>query len=425
MGIDQGEQPLAQKSFTKNKYLNLHIIIYLIMVTIDNKKGLKYLLFGSLYFSEGLMIAITTVATSLYLREKAIPIPITTLIIGIVNIPWMLKFVWGPLVDYFIRFGRKTFIILGGTLSVSCMFLVSFVDPSDSLIPFTILIFFSHVGIGFIDVSTDAWAIDVSTEKDRGKINGSMFAGQYGAWAIGAAFFPIIGSHYGYHAVYLINAMMILFILLLPFIVKETSKYKLQQKIASLVLTEFKKKTVLLVAVFSPLVFMNEGIMSFLMPIYMREGLGLNDVQIGFIAMILPVFLAVGSLFGGAVTDKIGRKSTLYIFIGLNIVFTASLIFADTWWKLSVIYGVIGFLMGGHSTASCALFMDITNPRIGATQYGIFTGIANVGLNSGGMVTGSLVVALGFARTFLYAAWVFGPALLVLYFIQIKKLHNS
>ncbi|PNX53890.1 MAG: MFS transporter, partial [Thermoplasmata archaeon M9B2D] len=221
------------------------------MVTIENKKGLKYFLFGSLYFSEGLMIAITTVATSLYLREKAISIPLTTLIIGIVNIPWMLKFVWGPVIDYLIRFGRKTFIIFGGMLSVSCMFLASFVDPSMSLLPFTALLFLSHVGIGFIDVATDAWAIDVSTEKDRGKINGSMFAGQYGAWAIGAALFPVIGSHYGYHAVYLLNALMILLILLFPFIVTETSKYNLKQKIASLVLTEFKKKTVLLVAVFS------------------------------------------------------------------------------------------------------------------------------------------------------------------------------
>lgn len=391
------------------------------MVGIENKRGMKYFLFGSLYFSEGLMIAITTVATLLYLREKAVSIPVTTLIIGIVNIPWMLKFVWGPIVDYFIRFGRKTFIILGGTLTVSCMFFVSFLDPSASLLPFTLLIFLSHVGIGFIDVSADAWAIDVSTEKDRGKINGSMFAGQYSAWAIGAALFPLIGSQYGYHFVYLINALLIFLILLFPFIVKESVKRKVKEKIASLVIKEFKTKTVLLIALFSPLVFMNEGIMSFIIPIYMRDGLGLSDVQIGFIAMILPVFLAVGSLVGGVITDQIGRKSALYLFIVLNVVFVASLIFADTWWKLSLIYGIIGFLMGGHSTVSCALFMDVTNPRIGATQYGIFTGIANVGLNGAGMITGSLAVSLGFARTFLYAAWVFGPALLVLYFIRVKK----
>jgi PAT family beta-lactamase induction signal transducer AmpG len=395
------------------------------MISIENKRGLKYFLFGSLYFSEGLMIAITTVATLLYLREKTVSIPVVTLIIGIVNIPWMLKFIWGPVIDYFIRFGRKTFIILGGTLTVSCMFFVSFIDPSTSLLPFTLLIFLSHVGIGFIDVSADAWAIDVSTEKDRGKINGSMFAGQYSAWAIGAAFFPLIGSQYGYHIVYLINSLLIFLILLFPFIVKEIVKRKVKEKITSLVIKQFKTKTVLLIALFSPLVFMNEGIMSFIIPIYMRDGLGLGDVQIGFIAMILPVFLAAGSLVGGVITDKIGRKSALYLFIGLNIVFVASLIFADTWWKLAFIYGIIGFLMGGHSTVSCALFMDVTNPRIAATQYGIFTGIANVGLNGAGMITGSLVVSLGFARTFLYAAWLFGPALLVLYFIRIKKITES
>jgi PAT family beta-lactamase induction signal transducer AmpG len=391
------------------------------MVSIDNHRGLKYVLFGSLYFSEGLMVAITTVATSLYLRESAISIPVTTLIVGIVNIPWMLKFVWGPIIDYFIKFGRKPFILLGGTLTVACMFFVSFIDPATSLLPFTLMIFLSHVGIGFIDVSADAWAIDVSTDKDRGKINGAMFAGQYGAWAIGAAFYPYIGSQYGYHSVYLINALLILFILLFPILIKENIRRKIKEKITSLLVTEFKKKTVLLVALFSPLVFMNEGIMSFIIPLYMRDGLGLSDVQIGLIAMILPVFLAFGSLFGGVVTDKIGRKSALYLFICGNIVCTASLIFADSWWKLSVIYGMIGFLMGGHSTVSCALFMDVTNPRIGATQYGIFTGIANVGLNGAGMITGTLAITLGFTRTFLYAAWVFGPALLVLYFIHIKK----
>jgi len=188
------------------------------------------------------MIAITTVVTSLYLREKAVPIPLTTLIVGIVNIPWMLKFIWGPIVDRFIRFGRKTFIIFGGLLTVSSMFLVSMVDPGVSLIPFTLLIFLGHIGIGFIDVSTDAWAIDVSTDKDRGKINGSMFAGQYSAWAIGAALLPFIGSNFGYGYAYLTNGLIILLILIFPFLVKETIKFKSRQKIASLVINGLKKK---------------------------------------------------------------------------------------------------------------------------------------------------------------------------------------
>lgn len=391
------------------------------MIDIEKSRFFKYSLFGSLYFSEGLMIAITTVVTLLYLREKAVPIPITTIIVGVANIPWILKFIWGPIVDHFNKFGRKMFILFGGLLSVSSMFLVSMVDPGISLIPFTLLIFLGHIGIGFIDVSTDAWAIDISTEKDRGKINGSMFTGQYSAWALGAAFFPFIGSNFGYSYAYLTNGCIILLILIFPFLVKEKIRSKLKHRIASIVIKDFKKKTIQLIAIFSPLVFMNEGILSYIMPIYMRDNLGINDVQIGLISMILPIFLAIGSLAGGITTDRVGRKLALYIFIGLNAIFTASLIYANNWWKLSVIYGIIGFLMGAHSTVSCALFMDVTNPKVSATEYGIFTGIANVGLNGGGMITGSLVATFGFGRTFLFSAWIFGPTLLILHLIKLKQ----
>lgn len=391
------------------------------MIDAAKHRFLKYILFFNLYFAEGLMIAITTVVTSLYLREQGVSIPLTTFIVGVVNIPWILKFIWGPIVDHFMKFGRKTFIIFGGLLSVSAMFLVSIVDPGVSLIPFASLIFISHIGIGFIDVSTDAWAIDISTEKDRGKINGSMFAGQYSAWALGAAFLPFIGSKFGYGFAYFTNGLIILLILIFPFLVKELVKIKTRPKIGTIVIKEFKKRPTLLIVLFSPLVFMNEGMLSFIMPIFMRDSLGLPDVQIGLITAILPITLAIGSIIGGVTTDRIGRKKALYIFLGLSIIFTASLIFASNWWKLSIIYGIVGFLMGGHSTVSCALFMDVTNPKIGATQYGIFTGIANIGLNGGGMITGTLVAMLGFARTFLYASWVFGPAILVLYYIRLGK----
>ena len=391
------------------------------MIDPIKHRFLRYILFFNLYFAEGLMIAITTVVTALYLREQGISIPITTLIVGIVNIPWILKFIWGPIVDHFIKFGRRTFIIFGGLLSVIAMFLASMVNPGASLIPFALLIFISHIGIGFIDVSTDAWAIDISTDKDRGKINGSMFAGQYSAWAIGAGILPFIGSNFGYGYAYFTNGFIILLLLIFPFIVKETLKFKTRPKIIPIIKKEFKKKTTLLVALFSPLVFMNEGMLSFIMPIYMRDSLCLGDVQIGLIAAILPVTLAVGSIIGGLATDKFGRKRTLYLLLVFSAIFTASLIFANSWWKLSIIYGIVGFLMGGHSTVSCALFMDVTNPRIGATQYGIFTGIANIGLNGGGMITGTMVAALSFSQTFLFAGWVFGPTILVLYFIRLKN----
>jgi len=391
------------------------------MIDIGRSNFLKYFLFGSLYFSEGLMIAITTFIIPFYLLEKGVSTPLTTLIVGIVNIPWILKFVWGPIVDYFIRFGRKKFVIFGGVLAIFSMFGASFIDPSISLIPFTILIFLGHVGIGFIDVSTDAWAIDVSTEKDHGKINGSMFSGQYTGWAIGSAFLGFVALNFGYNLAFFTNGLLILVILIFPLFVKEIAKIKTKQKVALLLLIEFKKKTTQLTALFSPVVYLNTGMIMFMIPLYLKISFDFDPAQGGLINAILPISMVIGSVAGGISTDKWGRKLTLYLLLGFSAIFTAFLIFTDNWLNFAIIYGIIGFLMGGYETVVCALFMDVTNPRIGATQYGIFTGLANLGINGIGMVAGSMVSSLGFARTFLYAGWVCGPAILLLYFIKLKK----
>jgi len=41
------------------------------------------------------------------------------------------------------------------------------------------------------------------------------------------------------------------------------------------------------------------------------------------------------------------------------------------------------------------------------------------------MAAESLIVALGFEKLFLYSSWIFDPALLILYFIQLKKPINN
>jgi MFS family permease len=155
----------------------------------------------------------------------------------------------------------------------------------------------------------------------------------------------------------------------------------------------------------------------------MKIGLQLEIVQIGLITAIFPAATIMGALIGGTMADRWGRKITLYVFIGTSIVFSASLILANTWQILAIIFGMIGFLRGGYYASSMAMVMDVTNPKIGATQYSVLTATFNVGEMSGQMMSGSLVAMLGFSRVFLYSAWVFGPALLILHFIKLKKAH--
>jgi hypothetical protein len=63
------------------------------MLDMTKFKSMKYLLFGSLYFSEGLEAAIALVIIPVYLLEKGYPLPMTTIVAGIVTIPRALKFI--------------------------------------------------------------------------------------------------------------------------------------------------------------------------------------------------------------------------------------------------------------------------------------------------------------------------------------------
>ncbi len=336
-------------------------------------------------------------------------------------IPWSIKFLFGGLVDYFIKFGRKRFILMGGIISSVSLFSLVFIDPAVALIPFALLLFIGHCGVGFLDVSADAWAIETSREQERGKINGAMYGGLFAGMAIGNTLLAFIAQIFGFAATFLTTGLIILLIIIFPLIIKEVKTVKKRQKIASMLVGEFKKRTTQLVAIYAPISAISEGILTFTLPVYMSIGLQLEIAQIGLISAIFPLTTVVGSLIGGAMADRWGRKITLFIFIAVSIFFSASLIFASTWQILAIILGLVGFLRGGYYSSSMAICMDITNPKIGATQFSILTATFNVGEMSGEMMSGSLVAMLGFSRVFLFSGWIFGPALLILYFIRFKK----
>ncbi len=392
------------------------------MIDIAQRSSLKYLLFGSLYFSEGIELALATVIIPIYLHvEKGVSLPLTTLIAGLVMVPWVLKFIWGGIVDYFIKFGRKQFILFGGFLGVISFFTLIFIDPAVAIIPFIFFLFLSHVGIGFLDVSADAWAIELSQEHERGKINSAMFSGLFIGVAVGVALLSHIAQEFGYSIAFLTTGLTVFLIILYPLFIKDVKILKKRPKMGTILLNEFRKPTTQLVAIFAPLLLVSIGLLTFAIPLYMVDSLQLKVSEIGLIVSLFPIATIVGTLVSGPITDKWGRKGPIAFFVLASVFFTASLIFANTWLILAVVFSAIGFLRGGYYVGINALLMDITNPKVGAVQFSLLTSIANFGELFGGMIAGTLIVLLGFHRFFLYAALFFGPALLVLYLTRIKK----
>jgi MFS family permease len=336
-------------------------------------------------------------------------------------LPWSLKFIWGGIVDYFVRFGRKIFIMIGGILFAFGLFLSAFIDPSVYLIQFSFFLFLSVSGVIFLDVAADAWAIEASNEEIRGKISGSMFAGQHSGMAISSFVFTFILQKFGYNYVILLAIITIIIITIFSMIFKEVKNVIKSEKLISILNYEFRKKTTQIISIFSLILYINSGILLVAVPLYMRIYLNFEITQIGLIVAIFPIMTVVGSLVAGLIADKIGKKIILYYIISLSIFFTVLLLYANDWYILFLIYGLIGLLYGGYLTVNVAILMDITNPRVGAAQFSILTSIANAGFICGNTISGSLVSFLGFSRLFLYSAWFLGPAFLLLYLINFKN----
>jgi MFS family permease len=390
------------------------------MIDISQKSWHKYFLFSSLYFAEGIEWSLASVIIPIFLLEKGFTMSVATLVVGVSAAPWYLKFIFGPTVDYFYKFGKKMFIIMGGLLGAISLFVLVFIDPFVSLLPFTLFLFLSHLGIIYLDVSCDGWAIQISKEKERGKINGAMTAGIFTGMTIGTPLLASIAEAYGYSMSFLAGGCMILIIMIYPLLVKEAKKLKKRPKIVSLLKEEFKKRTIQLIALFCIVNGISSGLLFYVIPLYMKTILQMDIGQIGLVSAIYPITMVISSLIFGILADRWGRKIVLFIVFSASII-SATFIYANTWQILALIYGIIGFLGGGIFAAGSALVMDACNPKIGTTQYSILISITNFGEQGMASITGSLVVLLGFGRVFLYSAWVCGPVLLILYFIRPKK----
>ncbi len=389
------------------------------MVDLLKKPFFKYFLYCILYVSEGLILALTSIVLVLFLTEKDISLSTITLVGGVSSIPWAIKFIFGPSIDFFGKYGRKFFVLLGGITGAISIMILTFIDPATSIIPFTVLFFLGHSGIVLLDVSVDAWAIQSSKINERGKVNSAMFTGLFGGTAVGGIFLTYIATYYGFQMTFISTGILILLTLVILLFVKENKIVIERKLIMPLIKKEFKKSNTQLIALLGFVAGMNFGMLRFIIPEYMDNVLLLDNIQIGLLSAVYPIFIVIGAILGGVTSDKWGRKKILYITTIVMIIFTALLITTDTWEKLAIVYAVIGLLTGatGYSAMS-ALAMDITNPKIGGSQYSFLASISNFGGVITGMFSGSIVLYFGYNKFFLYVALTIAASLLILYFVK-------
>lgn len=389
------------------------------MLDLTIHKKFRYLLFLFLYSCEGLYITIITLIIPLFLLENDISLPIITLVTGIGWSPWALKFISGGISDYFIRIGRKKFIIIGGLIGAICLLLLSFVNPSNLIILFTLILFIGHFGIVFMDVSLDAWAIETTINEELGRVSAAMHVGLIMGSSLGAPILALSSQNISFNFAFLITGLIILLISLFPIAFKEFEHKKID-RIPRILFDEIKKRKTQLVTIFGFFIFITPGILTSISAIFARTQLGLSTLEIGLIGAAFLIFIIPGSWFGGYLADKYGRKKTLYIFIIPALLLILLLIFVDNALNFIILACMIYFFWSGVRAANDSMLMEITNKKIAALEFSVINSFVNAGQVGAGAIAGSIVLLMGFNNVFILSGILYIIPLIILYYITTK-----
>ncbi|MBL7931260.1 MAG: MFS transporter [Bacteroidia bacterium] len=389
------------------------------------------------YFAEGAPIGFIWWAMPTLLKKEGVSIDVIAIFTSSLTIPWAFKFVWAPLIDVFRnqRNGFKQWIAWSQLFMCLTLLPLVFVPLSGNILLWAACLFLHSLCAATQDVSVDALMINALVPEEKGRINAYMQAGMLsgrGLFGGGA----LMSLHYfGLSVMVLLMILLILSVLLLVFFIQNPGQQTSEQKAPG----GFKKNLketfsnsqtwyALGFALTAAAAFEAVGAMAG--PFLTDQHIDITMIGVFFAAPVIFVTI-IGGLVGGFLADKLARRKALVIFL-LASVFTIILIslpdvlnfsVSDITWLL--LFSAMYFFVGMFTTSSYALFMDVTNPKLSATEFSTFMAATNACEAWVVWSAGAIIVANGYGMAFLLMCIISLLSLVFLFRLKEKKFQTD
>jgi MFS family permease len=380
-------------------------------------------LFAALYFAEGAPIGFLWWALPATLREAGAPVERITALTAMLALPWAVKFVWAPLID--LSAGRRRWWIVGcQALMAATLAPLLWLDLAGSIGALAPWLLAHAVAASTQDAAIDAYAIAVAPEEERGRLSGAMQAGMLtGRWAFGAGLLLAAGTVGRNAAAVAMIALLGCVTLLVSLGASEPKAVRTAEGGKGVVeaLREALRGRALalglVVALLGGAAFETVGALAG--PFLIDRGLSEGGVGLFFTATV--GLMLAGALAGGAAADRWGPRRATGVFLA-SLAGLVSLAAAADWMfepGRVLALGAVYFGIGLFTAASYALFMNLTDVRLGGTQFSLFMGATNLCESGAAFAGGRIVAAAGYPAAFLVAAAASLPALLAVRALRI------
>lgn len=387
------------------------------VMSLADRRWLRLFTLCALYCAQGIPWGFMAITLPSYLAGKGLDAAAVGGAMAMTTLPYTFKWVWGPIVDAFTlrRFGRRRPWILFAqgmmVLTVGALIAIPDLTQDLDLLMWMVLI---HTAFNALqDVAVDALAVDLLDEEERGRANGFMYAAKYGGGVIGGAGMATVIGFAGLRAALSMQVVILLVIMLVPLLVRERDgapppAVPIGQLVRSLG-RAFSLRSSLMLGVLMLGATLATGIVNAVAPGLYTLRLGWSDTAYAQLAggPVLGIGLG-GAVLGGVLADRIGHRR-LAALASLTMALAWVLFaLAEPWWpSRAFIYAVMWvepLCLSLMTVSLFALCMDVSWPRVAASQFTAYMALSNVSTTRGYQLAGRALDAWGYQGVFVAAA---------------------
>lgn len=281
------------------------------------KSAHKYLVLASLYVVQSVPLSFFKNGFQLFLKDQQIDYSSISRVIGILLLPWVIKFLWAPLVDRWtngqlpkIKYAILLFQIIGAAL---LGFLALFSVPQSLQAIVAVFFVFSLIS-ATQDIFIDSMAVLTLPKNEHSLGNTFQIGGYYLGEILGGALILVIFDHFGW------NWAMLAFMLfyLLPFIpllfykTPQEQQPPPQPKKEKGPIINYLKLPGMGIWLLVMMVYMGNQILSRTLLPSLFADIGYSKTDIASIISIWGNSASVlAAIIGGVLINKWGRKNSL------------------------------------------------------------------------------------------------------------------
>lgn len=361
------------------------------------------------------------------------------------------------------RLGRRRGWILGAQVMMAVTLLAAMpIDFASRLGLFTWVILAHNIFAATQDVAIDGLAVATLGEAERGTANGLMFAGAYTGQAIGGSGALFLSKWIGFNnTFFFVAAALMLVTLTITLRLREPRSRRPEEESPGAPMPDYAARSgsgpiplgyeppppepssspspqgvgdylrtaarsifgsrVALIGLLLAILPAGSYAMSLALQSNLAVELGMTDDAIAGLALVSTILSAGGCVAGGWLSDRFGRRLMLGMFVAstaLPTIALAVVLSTHGWvkpidpnaagrpiapaglitafWTATLVYSAFHGLMYGARTA---LYMDISNPRVGATQFTAYMAVLNLVIAYSAWWQGRSIERLGYPTT--------------------------